>query len=134
MPRWRGRAPIDSATEVTGIESVVARAAQWSKLTVSPSLRRDAVRGTAMVAESTCPDSTVNARTHEQFLLTECEHFHFEAEDRANDESPRPPCELASPEQVRAGELVQAGLTTSRSVNHDVSNLMPISRPRALES
>ena len=119
MPRWRGRAPIDSATEVTGIEEVVALAAQWSKLTVSPYLRRDAVRGTAMVTESTCPDSTVNARTHEHFRLTECEHFHFPAEYRANEESPRPPCELASPEQVRAGEHVQAGLTISRSVNHD---------------
>ena len=110
---------MDSATEVTGIESVVALAAQWSKLTVSPNLRRDAVRGTAMVTESTCPDSTVNARTHEQFLLTECEHFHFKAEYRANEKSPRPPCELASPEQVRAGEHVQAGHSVFRSVNHD---------------
>jgi hypothetical protein len=110
---------MNSATEVTGIESVVARAAQWSKLTVSPSLRRDAVRGTAMVAESTCPDSTVNARTHKQILVTECEHFHFGAEDRAMN-------------QLLAQN--HDGLRTSRSVNNDVSNLMPISRPQALES
>ena len=30
-----------------------------------------------------------------------------------------PPCELASPEQVSAGEQVQAGHSTFRSVNHD---------------